>query len=296
MKSKGIAVLAVAVLCFAASAFAQSSGNFTYGSNSNTSRCVMNNNNTGTISGGEPCSLGAGPSCTIDTDCTALGAGAVCFNPTGAKSAGQCVSSTGGSCTSDLQCLTGQTCLNGVCGQVKNNACIGGFTAGIKTSGGNGNVFVIRPSAVIGLLTDASIGSKGTTVIGSSSALAGVDVSVKVSPVGSQPNPTLTPAYPVTYDSRFVQISSNLFSAIASLCTTTTFPNGCFFSFNQSTVSAHSFDWIASNLASGQYTVTVNWASALGDFGVANSMTCVGPVNLTVQQNKVFSFNTVNSF
>src|SRR6266853_5397690 len=158
MKCKGIAVLAVAMLFFAAGAFAQSSGNFTYGSNSNTSRCVMNNNNTGTISGGEPCSLGAGPSCTIDTDCTALGAGAVCFNPTGAKSAGQCVSSTGGSCTSDAQCLTGQTCLNGVCGQGKNNACIGGFTAGIKPRGGNRTVRVVRPSAAIGLLTDASIG------------------------------------------------------------------------------------------------------------------------------------------
>ena len=292
-----ISVLAIAALA-PALASAQSSGNFTYGSNSKSQHCVLNNNNTGSITGGQPCTLGAGPSCTVDADCTALLAGAVCFNPTGAPSAGQCVNSTGGSCANDAQCFSGQTCMNGVCGQVKNNTCIGGFTAGIKTSGGSGNVFVIRPSAVIGLLTDASIGSKGTTVIGSSSALAGVDVSVQVSPVGSQPNPTLTPAYPVTYDSRFVQISSNLFSAIASLCTTTTATatNGCFFSFNESTVSAHSFDWIASNLASGQYNVTVNWSSSLGDFGVANSMTCVGPVNLTVQQNKVFSFNTVNSF
>jgi len=293
---KLILIFAVAVLT-PALASAQSSGNFTYGSNSATMRCVLNNNNTGSITGGQTCSLGAGPSCTTDADCANLGqAGAICFNPTGGTSAGQCVNSTGGSCVNDSQCLTGQTCMSGVCGQVKDKACIGGFTTGIKTNSGSGNVFLIRPSAVIGLLTDVSIGSKGTTVIGSSSALAGVDVSVKVSPVGSQPNPTLTPAYPVTYDSRFVQISSNLFSAISTLCTTTLFPNGCFFSFNESTVSAHSFDWIASNLSSGQYNVTVNWTSSLGDFGVANSMTCVGPVNLTVQQNKVFSFNTVNSF
>jgi len=285
-------------MAFATTVFGQSSGNFTYGSNSQSERCVLNNNNTGSITGGQTCSLGAGPSCTLDTDCTAP---AICFNPTGATGSGQCVDSTsGGSCTSDSQCTTpGQTCVipagaaSGSCGAVLNGACIGGFTVGIKTSSGNGNVFVVRPSAVIGLLTDVSIGSKNSTIIGTSSALAGVDVSVKVSPASGQHNPTLTPAYPVTYDSRFIQISSNLFSVLGSLCTTTT---GCYISFNESTVSAHSFDWIASNLSSGQYNVTVNWTSSLGDFGVANSMTCVGPVNLTVQQNKVFQFNTVNSF
>ena len=293
---KLVLILAVAALT-PALVRGQSSGNFTYGSNSGTLRCVLNNNNTGSITGGQLCSLAAGPSCTTDANCAGLGqVGAICFNPSGGTGTGQCVNSQGGSCASNSDCLTGQTCMNGVCGETKDKACIGGFSAGIKTSGGSGNVFVIRPSAVIGLLTDASIGSKGTTVIGSSSALAGVDVSVAVTPVGGGVGPTVTPAYPVTYDSRFVQISSNLFSAISTLCVATTFPNGCFFSFNESTVSAHSFDWIASNLSSGQYNVAVSWTSSLGDFGVANSMTCVGPVNLTVQQNKVFSFNTVNSF
>src|SRR5437773_108415 len=42
--------------------------------------------------------------------------------------------------------------------------CMGTAVAGIKTSSGNGNVFVVRPSAVIGLLTNASVNSKqGTT-------------------------------------------------------------------------------------------------------------------------------------
>ena len=289
--------LIIAVLT-PALAYSQSSGNFTYGSNSQTERCVLNNDNTGTISGGSMCGLTAGAACTTNTDCTAP---AVCFNPTGGTNAGQCVDSTsGGPCTSDAQCTTpGQTCVipqgatSGTCGVVENGVCIGGFKVGIKTSSGSGNVFLIRPSAVIGLLTDVTIGSKGTTIIGTSSALAGVDFAVKVSPAGNQPNPVLTPSYPITYDARFIQISSNLFSVLGTLCTTAT---GCFISFNESTVSAHSFDWIASGLASGQYNVAVSWSSSLGDFGVANSMTCVGPVNLTVQQNKVFSFNTTNSF
>jgi hypothetical protein len=61
-------------------------------------------------------------------------------------------------------------------------------------------------------------------------------------------------------------------------------------------VSAHSFDWIISNLSSGNYGVTVNWQDSNGGSGISQSLTCVGPVNMTVQQNKVFNFNSVNSF
>ena len=51
--------LMIAVLT-PALAYSQSSGNFTYGSNSQTERCVLNNDNTGTISGGSMCGLTAG--------------------------------------------------------------------------------------------------------------------------------------------------------------------------------------------------------------------------------------------
>lgn len=173
--------------------------------------------------------------------------------------------------------------------------CAGGFAVGIKTNSGAGNVFDIRPSAVIGLLTDVSLQKSSTTSVGSSSALAGVDFSVSVSPAPA----AVTPSYPVTYASRFVQISSNLFDVLSTTCTTvtTTNPSGsCFINFNESTVSAHSFDWIASGLSSGQYIVSVNWSSALGNTGISQALTCVGPVNLSVTQNKVFQFNKVNSF
>jgi len=175
-----------------------------------------------------------------------------------------------------------------------NNLCVGGFAVGIKTNSGSGNVFDILPSAVVGLLTDVSLQKSSTTSVGTSSALAGVDFSVAVTP-----SATVTPAYPVTYASRFVQISSNLFDVLSTTCTTvsTTNPTGsCFINFNESTVSAHSFDFIASGLSSGEYAVAVNWSSSLGNTGISNALTCVGPVNLTVTQNKVFHFDQPNSF
>src|SRR5215469_8157939 len=114
--------------------------------------------------------------------------------------------------------------------------CMGSAVAGIKTSSGNGNVFVVRPSAVIGLLTDVTVNSnqKGTTDGVSSSALAGVDFTVSVTGPG---NPQVIPSSTVTYDSRYIQISTNLFQVLATQCLALT--GGCFITFNESTVSAH---------------------------------------------------------
>jgi len=250
MKIVGGLTVAIAFAALAAApALAQSSGNFTYGSNGGTTHCVLESN--GNISGGQICQ----ETCTLQPDGTVA-------------------------CTGD--------------GQGK-DVCVGGFGVGIKTSSGNGNVFVMRPSAVVGLLTDVSLTKNSTTSIGTSSALAGVDFRVAVSPAPAQ----VIPSYPVTYASRFVQISSNLFDVLGTTCTTvsTTNPTGsCFFNFTESTVSAHSFDWIATGLSSGQYVVTVNWSSSLGNTGISRALTCVGPVNFTVTQNKVFQFNRTNSF
>ena len=162
--------------------------------------------------------------------------------------------------------------------------CMGTAVAGIKTSSGAGNVFVIRPSAVIGLLTDVTLNSKQTTA--SSSALAGVNFDVTVTGPGS---PQVIPNFPITYDSRYIQISTNLFQALATQCAAIS--GGCFLTFNESTVSAHSFDWLVTNLQSGTYTVTTSWKDSLGGSGISQSLACVGPLNVTVQQNKVFNFN-----
>ncbi len=312
-------VVVVMLLIAAGMVFAQSSGNFSYG-NTGTTHCVLNNDGTGTITGGAMCSQQTGPSCTTNADCAGYTGQLTCYNPTGAAAAGQCVNSTSGAaCTSNADCtVPGQSCIlptaggsTGVCGVVQKQACTGGLQAGIKTSSGAGNVFVIRPSAVIGLLTDVTVGKNDTIDIGTSSALAGVKFEVKVTPQPGLPQPSVIPNFPITYSSRFVQISTNLFNVLGTLCTQTgtnlvggtTTALGCYISFNESTVSANSFDWIVGTpkadgtgtLAAGNYNVNVGWSSSLGNFGISRSMTCVGPVNLTVQQNKVFSFNTPNS-
>ena len=267
------------IVLSAAMSFAQSSGNFSYG-NTGTTHCVLNNDGTGTITGAQ-CQQGSGPACTTNTDCINI-IGTTCVNPTGNTGAGQCLA-----------------------GPNSNQGCAGSIQAGIKTNSGSGNVFLIRPSAVIGLLTDVTVQKNATVDIGTSSALAGVDFSVDVKSQSGQPQANVIPNFPITYASRFVQISTNLFNVLGTLCTVVADPNpvggvttavGCYISFNESTVSAHSFDWIASGLASGNYGITVSWDSSLGNFGISRSMTCVGPVNLTVQQNKVFSFNTPNAF
>ena len=204
----------------------------------------------------------------------------------GAISGGeQCVQS----CNIDANGVSSCTPATGVCG--------GHAVAGIKTSSGTGNIFLVRPSAVIGLLTDVTVSSKqsgSNTGAVSSSALAGVDF--KVSVTGPNGDVKVIPSDYITYDSRYIQISTNLFQALASTCTL--IDGGCSITFNESTVSAHSFDFLAggpvSPLSSGQYTVTTTWKPALGGDGISRSLTCVGPLNMTVQQNKVFSFNTIN--
>ena len=203
-----------------------------------------------------------------------------------------CTLNTNGSISGGFQCQ--QSCTLNADGTSTCTAasghCMGNAVAGIKTSSGNGNVFIVRPSAVIGLLTDVTVSSnqRGATTGGvSSSALAGVDFTVTVTGPGT---PQVIPNASVTYDSRYIEISTNLFQALASSCTAIT--GGCFLTFNESTVSGHSFDWIVRNLQSGTYVVTTSWKDTLAGTGISQSLACVGPVNMTVQQNKVFSFNT----
>ena len=129
---------------------------------------------------------------------------------------------------------------------------MGHVNAGLKTSSGSGNVFVARVSAVIGLLTDVTLSSKqiaDATDAVSSSALAGIDFTVGACGEGGQPDPAVTPNYTITFDSRFVQISTNLFSVRTTQCSA--LANGCFLTFAESTVSAHSFDWIIGSPVGG---------------------------------------------
>src|SRR5262249_33780418 len=153
-----------------------------------------------------------------------------------------CVLNSGnGAITGGATCSAGTDCSSGTCVPIPaTGTCGGTINAGIKTNSGSGNVFVIRPSAVIGLLTDVTVQKNATINIGTSSAFAGVDLDVQVTPPPGAPQPCVTPNYSITYAARFIQISTNLFDVLGTLCTTVANPNqvggvttavGCFISF-----------------------------------------------------------------
>src|SRR5712664_421463 len=197
----------------------RASGNFNY--TSGPTACVLQSN--GSITGGIPCGpISTGGACTTNANCT--------FGSQTCQGAISCV--PGIPCATGGICDVSGFCPNtGVCSGTASKTCIGDTHVSIKTSTGKGNVFVVRPSAVIGLLTDVTVNSKQTTA--SSSAFAGVDFSVTIpsAPSGSTALPT--PNFPVTYDSRFIQISTNLFQGLQANCTASA--GGCFITFNEST-------------------------------------------------------------
>lgn len=231
---------------------AQSSGNFTFGTQTSNHNGTCSLSSNGNISGGEQCVS----SCNIDAN-----GNSVCTPQSG--------------------------------------TCMGHAVAGIKTSSGNGNVFNVIVSAVIGLLTDVTVSSKqnGSSVGPvSSSALAGANFQVTATDPNGKPVNNIIPSYPVTFDSRYIEISTNLFQAIAASCAAVVAPvAGCFITFNESTVSAHTFQFlIPQELSTGHYTITTSWQDTTAGTGISQSMVCVSDVIETVQQNKIFHFNTVN--
>jgi hypothetical protein len=162
----------------------------------------------------------------------------------------------------------------------------------MKVSSGNGLALVVRPSAVTGLLTNVSLSGKFGDAITTGSAKASIQFSVVVTPLSGQPMPRVVPGAPVTYDDRFVQISTNLFGLLAS-CTETT---PCTFDFNETTLSAHSYDFVVTGLSSGNYGITVSWTPTTNFTAPSRAMACVGPVIVTTEQVKMFNQSTGIAF
>jgi len=211
---------------------------------------------------------------------------------------------------------TGASCAIGAGGTLSGGTSLGSFTANISTGSGNGTTLDIRPSLVTGLFTDTKI----NTTISTSSADIGIQVCVKVD--GSSDG--VLPSSCVTYDQRFQQISSQLFSQLtecqlvttATACTATTdcaalgsnyicnnptgvtgaglcvVPNPlCNFDLILSTLSAHSFDFVVSVDNKKPHVVDASWKviGAGASNGNASVASCVGPGILTVTQTKVFN-------
>ena len=159
---------------------------------------------------------------------------------------------------------------------------------GLKVSSGSGVGLIVRPSAVVGLLTNVSLTKTGTA-----SSQAGVNFQVTVTPLSGQAQPQVTPSFPVTYSDRYISISTNLFDAIANACTNI---GGCYFNFNETTLSAHSFDWVVDGLSSGDYEVNVTWTPYTNATAPNSAQTCVGPVIITATQGKQFAPSTGISY
>jgi hypothetical protein len=139
----------------------------------------------------------------------------------------------------------------------------------MQTSSGNGVALLIRPSLATGLYTDTNVSTSNKNSSGISSATADVGIKVCVTVDTSAKNigPTGDTANNVggdgcvVYDQRFQQLSTTLFNTITSCgMTTTGAAVPCYIDLIESTLSAHSFDFVAYNLSQGNHTVNVSWS------------------------------------
>ncbi len=332
---KKMIVLLVVLVFVAASAFADSSGNFT--------------------ASGLPASCTATPATFSASTCTNNGqciSGLTCVN-------GLC---TGAACGTGLPlCPAGAFCnTSGVCegiGGFFGNTLNGGlnipgkFTTNIQTPNGQGTMLLIRPSANTGLFT----ASKLTTTINNATSDVGIQVCVFVDPdLDANGNPilgtglTVNPTQCVVYDQRIQQVSNTLFGNLANCippplsttqCTTdsncplgdtctvssctaanaaTACPSGatcdipsgsaigsCSFGFCQAPAPACSFEILTTTLSAHSFDYVVPVGNGVHQVfmtwsllpgGSGTTAACFGPALVTVQQVKNFKNDSMISF
>jgi hypothetical protein len=190
----------------------------------------------------------------------------------------------------------------------------------IQIANGSGTALVVTPSAVTGLFTDNKITSSFAT----STQDVGVQVQVTVTPTnGTVVAPgaiQIAPATPgdsgngtdtgatcaltaaqktanavtscVIYDQRFIQISSQLLSALAGLTGLQAFE------LIESTLAAHAFNFYV-QAPGGTYEFDVNAQLFVGNNNTTQAGSvagCFGPGTVTVVQVKNFQFNTPIGF
>ncbi len=163
------------------------------------------------------------------------------------------------------------------------------MSASVSTSNGNGVTLLVRPSLVTGLFTDTNLSSGNQKSSGITTATADVGLQVCVAVDGSLTT-AIMPSPCVIYDQRFQQLSTNLFSVI-SACTTPTNvgTTTCNLDLLQSTLSAHSFDFVV-GVGQGTHKVTASW-SVFGNVSATGGTVgaCAGPGLVSVTQTKVFN-------
>ncbi len=147
------------------------------------------------------------------------------------------------------------------------------WTTKIKVPNGSGTSLIIRPSFATGIFTRTKIDADNTVA----TAYAGIQVCVSIDQGkinGVEGKPVC-----VWYDKRWQRLESNIFTQIT----------GGFIDLILSTLSAHSYDYVAHDIPGGDRTVTVNVTFEDSDNTGGNAVACVGPGTVTVTQTKVFS-------
>jgi hypothetical protein len=159
----------------------------------------------------------------------------------------------------------------------------------IKTPNSQFTTLLITPSLVTGLFNNTEV--TGAMENSANSATVKVFVTLDGNPVA----PASTGSPGIIYDERFQQLSSNVFDSIAGCAMT----NNCNIDLVESTLAAHSFNFVAPNVGGGNHHLVVSW-----DFECTNNGTsapcsmayttntagaCAGPGSVTVTQTKAFS-------
>jgi len=161
----------------------------------------------------------------------------------------------------------------------------------VKTSSGSGVTLLITPSAVTGLYTDTKVSNTVTT----STAEVGIQVCVTVAGGSVLPNTTVpSDTSCVMYDERFQQVSKNFLAGVAAVaaCSSTAGAtnNTCFLDFISSTLSAHSFNFVAQVPGDSlPHHVTAEWSIVDVQNSTGSVGACVGPSDVTVTQAKIFN-------
>lgn len=157
------------------------------------------------------------------------------------------------------------------------------WTTQIKVPNGSGTALHIIPSFVTGLLTKTKLSTGDTT----SAAHVGIEVCVDLDQglINGQAAP-----YCVTYDKRFQQLSSNLFTTLLQDCDPVLAEiQPCELELVLSTLAAHSYNFVGHDIPGGTRTVTIDVNFLDLDATDGNEAACVGPGSVTVTQVKVFS-------
>ncbi len=160
----------------------------------------------------------------------------------------------------------------------------------IKTPNSQFTTLLITPSLVTGLFTNTA----ATQDMQSSAVSAAVKVTVKLDGKPVAPATTASPS--IIYDQRFQQLSANNFDEFMS-CSVM---NNCSVDLVESTLAAHSFNFVAPNVGGGLHHLTVQWDFACTDntgtdapctmvYTTNTAGACAGPGSVTVTQVKNFS-------